>query len=41
MFRCYSYTVINERISLSTAEQFNTHTDTNKDPIYAATPPPY
>jgi len=28
-------------ITGSNAEQCNTHTDTNKDPIYAATPPPY
>ena len=46
MFRCYSYTIIRERISLfllklqllkqSTAEQYN-----NKDLTYAATLPPY
>jgi len=50
MFRCYSYTIIRERINLcllklqlltqSTADTAQ-HAGTNKDPIYAATPPPY
>jgi len=50
MFRCYSYTIISDRINLcllklrlltqSTADTAKP-TDTNKDLIYAATLPPY
>jgi len=61
MFRCYSYTIIRERIDLCLLKlqllKYSTkihrctvntvycrtvqHTDTNKDPIYTATSPPY